>query len=96
MALKGRHWVALWLLGFLAVAWVVIARQTSALHTARELADGRAARATLEGRRAELERRIRTARSRAVLLPLAQHRLRLRLPSDTDIILLPVPGSGPR
>lgn len=96
MALKGRHWLALWLLAFLAVAWVVIARQTAALRAARALADARVTRAGLEARHAELERRIRTAQSRAVLLPRAEQQLGLHLPADTEIILLPlpVPGTG--
>src|SRR3989442_1034606 len=46
---------------------------------ARELAELRTRRANLEGHRADLERRIRAAESRAVLVPRAQ-RLRLRLP----------------
>ncbi len=90
MAVKGRHWVAFWLVALLAALWAVIARQTAALNAARTLSDLRAERAALEGRRAELERRIRTAQSRAVLLPRAQ-RQGLRLPADTEIILLPVP-----
>jgi hypothetical protein len=93
--LKGRHWLALWLVALLAALWAVIARQTASLNAARALADLRDERAQLEGRRAALDRRIRTAQSRAVLLPRAQ-RLGLRLPADTEIILLPVPGSPPR
>ena len=89
MAVKGRHWVAVWLVVLLAALWAVIARQTASLNAARALTDVRAERASLEGRRAELERRIRTAQSRAVLLPRAQ-RLGLRQPADTEIILLPV------
>ena len=94
MAPKGRHWVALWLVLFLAVAWIVIARQTSAIRAARELATLREEHATLSGRGADLERRIRAAESRAILV----HRARdagLRLPADTEIILLPAPGAGP-
>src|SRR5207302_159507 len=33
---KGRHWVAMWLVAFLAVTWLVYARQTAAIHDARE------------------------------------------------------------
>ena len=91
--IKGRHWLALWLVALLAALWVVIARQTASLNAARALADLRAERADLEGRRAELARRIRTAGSRAVLLPRAE-RLGLRLPADTEIILIPVPGTA--
>jgi len=93
MAAKGRHWLALWLVALLAALWVVIARQTASLNAARALADLRAERAALEGRRAALERRIRTAESRAVLLPRAQ-RLGLRLPADSEIVFLPVPGAA--
>ena len=90
MAIKGRHWLALWLVSLLAALWLVIARQTASLNAARALADLRDERAQLDGRRAELDRRIRNAKSRAVLLPRAQ-KLGLRLPADTEIILLPAP-----
>jgi hypothetical protein len=95
MAAKGRHWVAFWLVALLASLFAVIARQTASLNAARALTDTREERATLEGRRAELERRIRAAQSRAVLLPRAE-RLGLRLPADTEIILLPAPAAAPR
>jgi hypothetical protein len=90
VALKGRHFLALWLVSLLAALWLVIARQTASLNAARALTDLREERAQIEGRRADLDRRIRTAKSRAVLLPRAQ-RLGLRLPADTEIILLPAP-----
>jgi hypothetical protein len=93
--LKGRHWLAVWLIAFLAVAWIVIARYNSSLAMARELAGLRARRADLDGHRADLERRIRAAESRAVLVPRAQ-RLGLRLPSDSEIILVPLPAGDPR
>jgi hypothetical protein len=90
VAFKGRHWIAFWLVALLAALWAVIARQTASLNAARALSDLREERASLEGRRAELERRVRTAQSRAVLLPRAE-KLGLRLPADTEIILLPAP-----
>jgi len=92
VAFRGRHWIAFWLVALLAALWLVIARQTAALNAARQLNDLREERATLEGRRAELERRVRTAQSRAVLLPRAQKQ-GLRLPADTEIILIPAPGA---
>jgi cell division protein FtsB len=92
--LKGRHWIAVWLVAFLAVTWVVYARQTAAIRAARELADLRTRRADLEAHRADLERHIRAAQSRAVLVPRAHGRLGLRLPADSEIVLLPVPGNG--
>lgn len=90
MAVKGRHWIAFWLVALLGALWLVIARQTAALNAARALTDLRDQRAALEGRRADLERRVRAAQSRAVLLPRAQSQ-GLRLPADTEIILLPAP-----
>ena len=92
MTIKGRHWVALWLLAFLGAAWIVIARQTRAIRTARALAAAREERAALEGRRADLERRIRITESRGVLVRRARDQLGMRLPADTEIILLSVPS----
>jgi cell division protein FtsL len=94
LALRGRHWIAFWLVALLAALWLVIARQTAALTAARALNDLREERATLEGRRADLERRVRTAQSRSVLVPKARKQ-GLRLPADTEIILIPTP-SEPR
>ena len=92
MALRGRHWIAVWLLAFLAAAWIVIARQTSAIRMARSLAAVRDTATSLEGKRAELERRIRTAESRTVLVRRAREQLGMHLPADTEIILLPIPS----
>jgi hypothetical protein len=90
--IRGRHWIAFWLVALLAALWLVIARQTAALNAARALNDLREERASLEGRRAELERRVRTAQSRAVLLPRVQKQ-GLRLPADTEIVLISTPSS---
>jgi hypothetical protein len=96
MKLRGRHWIAVWLVTLLAALWAVIARQTAALNAARALADLREERGSLEGRRADLERRVRAAESRAILLPRARKQ-GLRLPADTEIILIPAPNpSAPR
>src|SRR5438046_8740922 len=91
---KGRHWVALWLVAFLVTTWLVYARQTAAIRAARELGDLRGRRANLDGHRADLERRIRAAESRAVLVPRAQARLGLHLPSDSQIVLVPAPSGS--
>ncbi|HVH69446.1 MAG TPA: hypothetical protein VM716_16395 [Gemmatimonadales bacterium] len=94
MMVKGRHWVAVWLLAFLATTWIVYARQTAGIRAARELADLRARRAELDGHRADLERRIRAAASRAVLVPRARARLGLHLPNDSEIVLIPAPSGS--
>src|SRR5688572_2573143 len=97
MRLKGRHWVLLWLLIFLGGALVVVARQTDAFRTARRLRDLREERSNLEARRAEVERRIRVASSRQVLVPIAKRALGLHAPADSELVLFPLPampGSG--
>ncbi|HVO34285.1 MAG TPA: hypothetical protein VMT21_01900 [Gemmatimonadales bacterium] len=91
MKLKGRHWVAIWLAGFLVMAAAVVWRQTEALATVRQLRALQAARGALEATRADAIAAIRHARSRAVLVPLAEARLGLRLPQDTEIVILQVP-----
>ena len=87
MALKGRHWFSLLLLFLLGFAVWVVARQTSALATARTLVDLRTQRSTLEAERAALIQRIRSGSSRAELIPKAT-KMGLRLPSDSEIIIL--------
>lgn len=91
MQLKGRHWVLLWLFIFLGGAVAVVARQTAALQTARRLQDLREERRNLEARRAELERRIRLASSRQVLVPLAERTFGLHEPADSEFVLFAMP-----
>jgi hypothetical protein len=85
---RGRHWVIAWLLVFLGGALIVVGRQTTAFRTARRLRELREERSNLEARRAELERRIRVASSRAVLVPLAKRAV------DSEFVLFAVPGSA--
>lgn len=98
MALKGRHWLTLWLLAVLAALSLVVWRQTDAIRTARALAQTRAERTELEGKRADFLRRIREAESRGSLVPRAQSSLGLRQAADSEIIFLPMPpaDSGAR
>lgn len=91
MKLKGRGWVAVWLLALLAVLAWVVARQTAAHLVATELRLAQDERSTLEARRADLLRRIREAGSRAVLVPRVES-LGLRLPVDSEIVILQVPS----
>jgi hypothetical protein len=92
MRIKGRHWVLLWLLIFLGGAVIVVARQTLGFRTARHLHDLREERSNLEARRAELERRIRVASSRQVLVPIAERALGLHEPADSEFVLFAVPA----
>jgi hypothetical protein len=83
-------WVIGWLLFFLAVLAWVVARQTASVVAATELGRLREERAQLEARAAELLTRIRAGKSRRVLIPRAEG-LGLRLPADSEIIILQVP-----
>jgi hypothetical protein len=90
MAAKGRLWVALWLLFVLAVLAWVVARQTAAHVRAARLAELRTERSVREARKAELLQRIRDGESRAVLVPRAEA-LGLRMPADSEIVILEAP-----
>ncbi len=92
LRLRGRHWVLLWLLVFLGGALIVVGRQTAAFRTARRLRELREIRGSLEARRAELERRIRVASSREVLVPVARRGLGLHEPADSEFVLFAVPS----
>lgn len=91
MKLRGRHWVVVWLVGFLVMGAVVVWRQTAALATARQLKALQTTRQALEVTRAAAAAEVRRASSRGVLQPLVQSRLHMRLPSDTEIVILQDP-----
>ncbi len=90
MKLKGRGWVAVWLVSFLGVLAWVVARQTESHLAATALRHAQEQRSSLEAQRAELLRRIREAGSRAVLVPRAES-LGLHLPADSEMIIVHVP-----
>ena len=92
MTLKGRHWVMLWLVVALGTLGSVAARQTSGFATAQALRAARDERAGLESRRGELDRRIRQASSRQVLVPRATANLGLHEPAASEITVLALPN----
>jgi len=83
MTLRGRHWLVLWLVLFLFTAAAVVTRQREALLVAQRLRELRERRTELVGAKADLERQIGLATSRAVLVPKMQ-RAGLHLPSDLE------------
>ena len=95
MRLKGRHWLMFWLLVFLCVLVAITTRQTAGFRTARRLRDLRDERMALEARRADLERRVREASSRQVLVPIVQRALGLHEPADSEFVLFVLPPAGP-
>jgi hypothetical protein len=93
--LKGRHWLMVWLLLSLCALLAVATRQSSGFDTARRVRDLREERLGLEARRGELERRIRAASSRQVLVPLAERTLGLHQPADSEFTLFVLPQRSP-
>ena len=88
---RGRSLVALVLLGFVLVATGVIWRRSYGIARARELDALDRRREALEARRARLEADIRELSSRARLAPIAEQRLGMHIPSDSQVVILPKP-----
>jgi hypothetical protein len=86
--LRGRHWVALWLMGFLLMAAVVGGGPPPARAPARPRRALQTTRTALEATVAAAGGRVRRARSRAVLVPLVASRLGLRPSQDSEIVIL--------
>ncbi|HEX5072661.1 MAG TPA: hypothetical protein VFW03_05645 [Gemmatimonadaceae bacterium] len=80
--------VALTLFGFVLVATSVIWRRTFGLSQSRTLQQLERQRSDLSAQRAQLQREIRDAASRDKLTPLVEQRLHLRMPSDSQIIVI--------
>ena len=77
------------LLAFLVISGGVILRRTAGIAAARELLELDARRAALVAERLRLEGDIRAAGSRAQLQPIAEQRLQMRVPSDSQVVILP-------
>ena len=92
---RGRSIVALVLLGFVLVATGVIWRRSYGIARARELDALERERTSLEARKARLESEIRELSSRARLAPVAERRLGMRIPSDSQVVILRRPSSTP-
>ena len=88
--------IALVLLGFFIVATGVIARRTFGISQARTLRALERQRDAVDASRVKLEAEIRDASSRARLVPLAEQRLHMHVPSDSEVIILHrSPGAKP-
>jgi cell division protein FtsL len=88
VGIRGRWVVAALLIGFVAVAAAVITRRSYGLAQAGEIKALTTRRAALESDRAQLEAAIREASSRARLMPVAERRLRMRVPDESQVIYL--------
>jgi cell division protein FtsL len=88
---RGRSVVALLLVAFLLVAAGVIWRRTFGIEQAREIRQLEERRAQLAALEAKMRNEVRQASSRARLAPIAEQRLRMRVPADTQVVILPRP-----
>jgi cell division protein FtsL len=88
-ALQGRSLIVLVLFGFFVVAMGVIARRTFGISQARKLRDLELDRDAANAVRVKLEGEIREASSRARLVPIAEQRLHMHVPADSQVIILP-------
>ena len=85
---RGRAWVALVLLGFLLLGTGVIWRRALGHTQAQELRSLEMQRSQLDEQRAQLEGDIRDLSSRAKLAPVAEGRLHMHVPNDTELVIL--------
>ncbi len=92
--MKGRYWIAFWLLCFIIATGVVAVRTQQGYALAAELGRLRDQRVSLEAQKSDLERRIRQQTSRAVLGPIVTARLGLVPPGDTSIVVFCVSEPG--
>ena len=83
---RGRSIVALVLVGFVLVAVGVIWRRSRGFAREREISLLEQKRTQLDGERSRLELEIRDLSSRARLAPIAEQRLGMRIPSDSQVI----------
>lgn len=93
MRLRGRFWVAVWLIFFFGVLVVVAARQTASVVAATELRTLQDQRRVMQSERNDLIRRISESRSRVSLIPVAES-LGLRRPADTEVVNIFVANEG--
>lgn len=91
---RGRTWVALALVGFVVVASAVIWRRAIGLAQASTIRDLETKRLEADGERSKLETSIRMLSGREHLGAVAEERLHMRVPDDSEVIVLPRPGDS--
>jgi cell division protein FtsL len=79
---------------FVIVAAAVIARRSYGHSEGRELTSLQRRKAALESERVRLQQQIRDASSRSVIVPLAERRLGMHLPTESQMIMLRAAPNG--
>jgi len=85
---RGRSWIALLLVGFFLLGAGVIWRRAEGHKQAQDLRVLEDKRTQLEAQRAQLESDLRDLTSRAKLAPVAEGRLHMHIPNDTELVIL--------
>ncbi|MEO8194113.1 MAG: hypothetical protein ABI681_09680 [Gemmatimonadales bacterium] len=85
---RGRWIVAGGLVAFVVVSAAVIARRSYGHQEGRQLTALQRRKAGLESERSRLEQVIHNASSRSVIVPIAERRLGMHLPSDSQLVIL--------
>ncbi len=85
---RGRWIVAGGLIAFVLVAAAVIGRRSYGYRVGIELTSLQRRRANLENERVRLSQLIRDGSSRRIIVPLAERRLGMRLPSDSQMVFV--------
>ena len=89
--LLGELWLrlALFLTAFLLISGGVILRRYYGNRASREIIVLESQRAAVIAQRLRLEGEIRAASSRSRLQPIAEQRLRMQVPADSQVIIVP-------
>jgi cell division protein FtsB len=91
---RGRSVAAAVLLGFVVVATAVIWRRGYGVAHSMEFRQLDRQRVQLQAQRAALERQIHELTGRAHLGVIAERQLDMRVPPDSQVIVLPAPASA--
>ena len=86
--------VAAGLVAFVVVSAAVIARRSYGHREGVELTALQRRKANLQSERVRLQQQIRDASSRSVIVPLAERRLGMHLPSESQMVMLKAASSG--
>lgn len=89
VAVKGRWIVGAVLIGFVLTTAAVVARRSYGDANARQMSGMEARLRQLRNERVRLDAEIRDASSRLRLIPIAEARLGMHVPADTQVVILP-------
>lgn len=89
VGVRGRWIVAAVLIGFVVTTAAVIARRSYGDAQARKMSTVEERLRQLRNERVRVEAEIRDASSRVRLIPIAESKLGMHVPADTQVVILP-------